>query len=566
MKKTLSRILSVLLLAASLSAPAVAASDRLKLSAGSTLTLINANEYVTGICGTITAEKLALEFAGDVTFTSPTGEILTGDAMVPSDTVVSNGTDSKKILIYGDVDRNAKLGIGDVIAILKYVAGWDVDICEKAIDLNWDKNCDISDATLLIRRIAGQNVCIGIDINPTQITLSYYDSDCTRLGVLWHSPKKTHNPAVQVVKGDTDDFSEARTILGYTSSGVSGYNSRAVIDGLEFGQTYSYRVGDASGFWSSPASFTVRDEDTEEFTFVCFTDSQSKDSDSGKSFRSAWKSALTLFPETEIALHCGDIVESVNSGSWSNMLDPSAEYLRRIPTMVISGNHETSYAGTSGVKIQYDHFYTDMPEQASVVDGYFYSFNYGNAHFVMLNTNKQDAEGLSDEQLTWLKRDLEQNTAKWTLVLMHHPMYSTGCNSTDRWQDSMMLAMQAQLSPIFAEHGVDMVLAGHDHVYYCTYPIDGECTPLTESTSEIIDGTVYYTSPKGVIYTTPGCTGSSSRSLYSDHDKSYYRQTAENMTATFLTVKVRSDRLTVNFCAPSGYGTTSVYDSWGIIK
>lgn len=229
----------MLLLVASLSSPAGAASDRLKLSARSTLTLINANEYVTGICGTITAEKLALEFAGDVTLTSPTGEILTGDAMVPSDTVVSNGTDSKKILIYGDVDRDARLGIGDVIAILKYVAGWDVDICEKAIDLNWDKKCDISDAMLLIRRIAGQNVCIGIDITPNQITLSYYDSDCTKLGVLWHSPKKTHNPAVQVVKGDTDDFSEARTILGYTSGGASGYSSRAVIDGLELGQTYS---------------------------------------------------------------------------------------------------------------------------------------------------------------------------------------------------------------------------------------------------------------------------------------------------------------------------------------
>lgn len=248
------------------------------------------------------------------------------------------------------------------------------------------------------------------------------------------------------------------------------------------------------------------------------------------------------------------------------MLDPSAEYLRRIPTMVISGNHETSYAGTSGVKMQYDHFYTDMPEQASVDDGYFYSFNYGNVHFVMLNTNKQDAEGLSDEQLTWLKRDLKQNTAKWTLVLMHHPMYSTGCNSTDRWQDSMMLAMQAQLSPIFAEHGVDIVLAGHDHVYYCTYPIDGACTPLAESASEVIDGTVYYTSPEGVIYATPGCTGSSSRSLYSGYDKSYYRQTAENMKASFLAVKVQGDRLTVSFCMPSGFGTTSVYDSWGIIK
>lgn len=565
MKKIISYLMAVLLSVTAL-IPAIstyaASNDRLTLSAESNLTLIRGNTYITGICGTVTADSLKGEFASDVTLTSPSGVSLSGKSLVPSDTVVSNGTESMKILIYGDIDRNGKLTLSDVSSMMKYISKWSVDICEEAIDLNWDEKKNLTDVSLLLKKIAGWNVCIGVNIVPNQITLSYFDSDCTRIGVLWHSDKKTHNPAVQVVEGETDNFSDARLILGKTNIGIGDNNSRAVIDGLEFGKTYSYRVGDASGYWSDSASFTMREEDPEEFTFVCFTDSQSKDSYPGDCFKAAWKNAMNAYPETELALHCGDVVETVGAASWSDMLDPSSEYLRRIPTMVVSGNHETSYAGSQGYKMQYNHFFTDMPEQESYNSGYFYSFNYGDVHFVMLNTNMQGTadSSLSDEQLSWLARDLESNNSKWTIVLMHHPMYST-----ERFEDSMAAALKAQLAPLFAKHGVDIVLAGHDHIYYCTHPIDGENNVLADSPNETVDGTVYYTDPAGVIYSTPGCTGSSSRSASDTHPE-YYRCTDDKMTKSYLAIEVDTDKLTVNLCIPSAFGEAEILDSWGIIK
>ncbi len=571
MKKVISCIIAVVILTSLLVSASIgiSADERLKLSPDSNLTFIRGNVYITGICGTITADSLLRQFDGTVTLTSPKGEALTSNTPVPSDTTVSNGFESVKVLIYGDIDRNGKLSVSDVTAMLKYIAKWDSDICEEAIDLNWDNKRNVSDVTLLLKKIAGWNVCIGVDIIPEQITISYFDSDCTKIGVIWHTAKKTFTPAVQVVLGETDNFKNARTVYGITNIGMGDNNSRAVIDGLEFGKTYSYRVGDASGYWSAPASFTVREESPDSFTFLCFTDSQSKDSDSGSFFRDAWKCALASHPGAQLALHSGDIVEGVGMQDWRSMLDTSADYLRRIPTMVISGNHETSYAGSSGYKMQYNHFCTDMPEQSSYESGYFYSFDFGNVHFVMLNTNKQGTsdDSLSNEQITWLTRDLEENTAKWTVVLMHHPMYSTGSGNTDRWEDPMAGAMRAQLSPLFAEHGVDLVLAGHDHVYYCTHPIDGEGNSISDSPVQTDNGTVYYTNPQGVIYSTAGCTGSSNRGNCETHPE-YYRKLAGDITKSYLAVTVENDRLTVDFQIPDWYFADEAVtlDSFGIIK
>lgn len=569
MKKLISTALAGFVLATSLTAaPDVGAADgQLRLSDESNLTLLRGNTYVTGVCGTVTADTLAANFEGKVTLTSPAGDILTGDTLVPSDTEVSTGTESMKILIYGDTDRNGRLSLSDVSAMLKHIAGWNNDICEDAFDLNWDRKNNLTDVAQLLKKIAGWNVPVGTDIEPMQITLSYYDSDCTEIGVIWHSVQKAMTPAVQVAEGETSDFTDARMIYGDTNSGIGDANSRAIIDGLEPGKTYSYRVGDASGYWSEPASFTVREGDPDGFTFLCFTDTQSKNSNPGNSFKTAWAAGLASYPEAELALHCGDIVESVGSGDWSKMLDPSAEYLRRIPMMAVSGNHETSYAGSMGIKMQYNHFNTDMPEQTSVDGGYFYSFDYDNVHFIMLNTNKQGTadDSLSDEQMAWLKADLESSDAEWTVVLMHHPIYSTGHGDTDRWSDPMVLAMRPQLAPLFAEHGVDVVLAGHDHVYYCTYPIDGEGNALSDTPAETVDGTVYYTDPAGVVYATPGCTGDSSRGSNSGVDKSYYRNVADGKARTFYAVTVEDGRITFDYCCASG-GEAVVYDSWGIVK
>lgn len=69
-------------------------------------------------------------------------------------------------------------------------------------------------------------------------------------------------------------------------------------------------------------------------------------------------------------------------------------------------------------------------------------------------------------QREWLDNTLASATSQWRIVALHHPIYSSGAHgSTPRLNEI--------LEPILRRHHVDLVLAGHDHHYERTLPIDG---------------------------------------------------------------------------------------------
>lgn len=70
------------------------------------------------------------------------------------------------------------------------------------------------------------------------------------------------------------------------------------------------------------------------------------------------------------------------------------------------------------------------------------------------------------DQRAWLDATLRDSSARWKIVAVHHPPYSAG------YQGSSLDVRQA-FSPLFAEHGVQLVLSGHDHDYQRSIPIDG---------------------------------------------------------------------------------------------
>jgi len=57
----------------------------------------------------------------------------------------------------------------------------------------------------------------------------------------------------------------------------------------------------------------------------------------------------------------------------------------------------------------------------------------------------------------WLEADLTASTAECTLAFMHHPRFSSGPHGNDR--------SVAPLFEVLYEHGVDLLLVGHDHIY-----------------------------------------------------------------------------------------------------
>jgi acid phosphatase type 7 len=141
------------------------------------------------------------------------------------------------------------------------------------------------------------------------------------------------------------------------------------------------------------------------------------------------------------------------------------------PTM---GNHEGYTAkGTTGIGPYYDAYV--MPRKAEVgglasgTEAY-YSFNWANIHFVCLNSHDMDRKP-GGAMAKWLKADLEKTKADWIVAFFHHPPYTKGSHDSDKEKD--LQEMRQHIMPILESAGVDVVLAGHSHIYERSMLIDG---------------------------------------------------------------------------------------------
>ena len=90
--------------------------------------------------------------------------------------------------------------------------------------------------------------------------------------------------------------------------------------------------------------------------------------------------------------------------------------------------------------------------------GCYYSFNYSNVHFAVLDNLENDSRVLSQEQLNWLDEDLARNKDNWKFLTFHLSMYSTSDHGPDP-------KMQEQLEPLMYKHKVNALFFGHDHIY-----------------------------------------------------------------------------------------------------
>jgi hypothetical protein len=163
----------------------------------------------------------------------------------------------------------------------------------------------------------------------------------------------------------------------------------------------------------------------------------------------------------------GDVVYEKGSASeFQRCFDPIYAPLRDRLRPVV-GNHECR---TAGATPYFDYFGSAAGEPGHG----WYGFDLGAWHVVVLNSNCKPAGGCGpgSPQYAWLQEDLAHHPALCTLVAWHHPRWSSG-------EHGNFEAMQP-IWELLAQHGVELVLSGHDHDYERFQPLDAQGHPDPE--------------------------------------------------------------------------------------
>ena len=98
------------------------------------------------------------------------------------------------------------------------------------------------------------------------------------------------------------------------------------------------------------------------------------------------------------------------------------------------------------------------------LDGYpTYSFGYGNTFVLAFDSNIAD----DFPQYAWIKTQLEQLDRRRyenVIALFHHPVFSSGPHGA-AVIERPTAHLRAWYMPLFRQHGVKLLLTGHDHVF-----------------------------------------------------------------------------------------------------
>lgn len=364
--------------------------------------------------------------------------------------------------------------------------------------------------------------------------------------------------------GPTDTKVNYGTSLGALNSTVSSAtlttNHEITLSGLTVGTKYYYELADAGGVYLA--------EDAEMYVVTAPTPGDSTTlvrawllGDAGTAntnqmnVRDAYYNyvagtgptgSVTNPGQTDMMIFLGD--NAYNNGTDSEyqnaLFDIYDEMLMKSVSWSTLGNHDgysVDFNTQSGP--YYDIFtFPTAGEAGGTPSGTeeYYSYDYANIHFIVLQSNNVDGGGTEDtfntNQKAWLTTDINATTQDWIVAIFHHPPYTKGSHNSDNDGETGLQTMREQYLPILEAGGVDLTLSGHSHSYERSYFINGHTgysntfnSSQTTSGGHIVgtngnlsgredlaDGAYEKTlDPKGAVYITAGSSGKATGASFS---------------------------------------------------
>lgn len=239
---------------------------------------------------------------------------------------------------------------------------------------------------------------------------------------------------------------------------------RASIKGLKPNTDYIYRINKGNDTYSEVYHIKTAKNDGSKSTFYVASDIHywtKYDESTGKHVshgseisEKIFQNALNMFPEIGFFATAGDIIDQGgNLYAWEAFFEKS-ESLKQFARISVAGNHEYYYYDISQTDYKYQKAHTATPYNgpSTHIGASGYTV-YNDILFITFDNERAIGK---DVQYAWLEHVLQTVEAKYTIVMMHSPIYypATGQNAKDH-DDTLM--------GIFEKYCVDLAIAGHYH-------------------------------------------------------------------------------------------------------
>ena len=311
----------------------------------------------------------------------------------------------------------------------------------------------------------------------TQVSLTP-GTDETELNFAWYS-QNNGSAATPVVHFGTD----RNSLQAYTGTaggvdtsltgGVAYHYNHVTVTGLEPNTTYYYTV-EKNGVQTEVETYETQDFDTVKMLYVGDPQigastgqpqgSETLTAESGAANTAArndafgWnrtlEAALAQDPDVSFIISAGDQVNKTGQAKeeeYAGYLSP--DVLASLPVATTIGNHDS-------LNPDYTYHFNNpnATEYGATQAGGDYYYSYGNGLFIVLNTNNYN---VAEHEQAIREAIASDPSAAWRIVTIHQDIYGSGLDHSDT--DGMIL--RTQLTPIFDEYDIDVVLQGHDHTY-----------------------------------------------------------------------------------------------------
>ncbi len=225
----------------------------------------------------------------------------------------------------------------------------------------------------------------------------------------------------------------------------------ARLEALPSGDKISYRVLSEIGD-TSAKQFRVGVKNGESFRFAVFGDTRSR-----HNVHRAIVEAVER-ENIDFVVHTGDMVERGGVKSqWDLFFQIERPLLLETPMIPAIGNHD------KGARQYYRRYFMHRLWARNL--RYFYT-DWGNLRVVAMDGGIECREGCT--QYGFVEQVLAEGAeqGKFLVMMLHFPPYSSGAHGSHK-------GVQKPVSDLARTYGVELVLAGHDHNYERTKPIDG---------------------------------------------------------------------------------------------